>query len=127
MTGRLRADPGATGLCSANGGYLSKHAIGVYSTRPPREGFRHVSTQDEVDALPRRALAETHEGGATVETCTVMHDRSGTPERGVAACLLADGRRTWAVTDDASVMAGMLTEEFIGRSVRLAGGALLAG
>jgi hypothetical protein len=56
-----------------------------------------------------------------------MHDRSGAPQRGVAACLLAGGGRTWATTDDASVMAGMLTEEFIGSSVRLAGGALLAG
>ena len=126
MTGRLRADPGATGLCSANGGYLSKHAIGVYSTRPPRDGFRHVSTQEEVDRRPRRSLAETHEGEAMVETCTVMHDRSGAPERGVAACLLADGRRTWATTDDASIMAGMLTEEFIGSRVRVAGGGVLA-
>jgi acetyl-CoA C-acetyltransferase len=126
MTARLRADPGTAGLCSANGGYLSKHAIGVYSTRPPENGFRQVSTQEEVDRLPRRPYAEAYEGEATVETCTVMHGRTGAPERGVAACLLAGGGRTWATTDDASVMAGMLTEEFIGRPVRVAGGALLS-
>ncbi len=126
MTARLRDDPGATGLCSANGGYLSKHAIGVYSTRPPAGGFRHLGVQDEVDRLPRRALAETHEGEATLETCTVMHDRTGAPERGVAACLLADGRRTWATTDDPGLMEAMRTVELSGRRVEVGAGRLLA-
>ncbi len=126
MTGRLRADPGATGLCSANGGYLSKHAIGVYASRPPEHGFRHVRTQEEIDRLPRRSLAEGFEGAAEVETCTVMHDRSGVPERGVAACLLGDGRRAWATTEDPALMAGMLTDGFIGSAVRIAAGELRA-
>lgn len=124
MTARLRDDPGATGLCSANGGHLGKHAIGVYSTRPPDGGFHHAGVQDEVDRLPRRALAETHDGEATVETCTVMHDRSGAPERGVAACLLADGRRTWATTVDPGLMEAMTADGMIGRPVRIAEGAL---
>ena len=126
MTGRLREDPGVTGLCSANGGYLSKHAIGVYSTRPPERGFRHASVQEEVDRLPRRVYLEEHEGAATVETCTVMHDRDGTPERGIAACLLDDGRRTWATTDDGATMAAMMADGFLGTPVRLSGGRLVA-
>jgi acetyl-CoA C-acetyltransferase len=127
MTARLRDDPGTAGLCSANGGYLSKHAIGVYSTRPPGHGFRHLSVQEEVDHLPRRALAETHDGQATLETCTVMHDRSGAPEQGVAACLLADGRRTWATTDDPGLMEAMRSVELSRRPVRVVAGSLRAG
>ena len=35
MVERLRDDAGALGLVTANGGYVTKHAFGVYSTRPP--------------------------------------------------------------------------------------------
>ncbi|TME00014.1 MAG: hypothetical protein E6I76_01280 [Chloroflexi bacterium] len=126
MSGRLRADPGAVGLCSALGGYLGKHAVGVYSTEPPAGGFRHLNVQVELDRAPRRAFAETHEGEVTVETCTVMHDRTGAPERGIAACLLDDGRRTWATTDDPRVMAAMVGDGFIGGRVEVAAGALRA-
>ena len=37
MVDVLRADPGALGLCGANGGYLSKLSLGIYSTTPPDE------------------------------------------------------------------------------------------
>jgi acetyl-CoA C-acetyltransferase len=57
MSDILRGDPGTTGLCTGNGGYLTKHAFGVYSSEPPAAGvFRWRSTQDEVDALPSREL-----------------------------------------------------------------------
>jgi acetyl-CoA C-acetyltransferase len=48
----LRADPGTLGLVTANGGFITKHAFGVYGTEPPVEGFRHAEPQAEVDALP---------------------------------------------------------------------------
>ena len=35
MMEQLRGRPGDFGLCTANGGLLTKHAVGVYSTRPP--------------------------------------------------------------------------------------------
>ena len=40
MTNRLRADPGAYGMCTANGGFVTKHAIGIYSSEPPADGFK---------------------------------------------------------------------------------------
>jgi len=126
MTGRLRADPGAHGLCSANGGYLSRHAIGVYSTAPPAAGFRLASVQEEVDRVARRPFAERAEGEAVVETYTVMHDRSGAPERAIAACLVEGGRRAWGTSTDAGLMAAMVTEDLCGRTVRLRGGELVA-
>src|SRR5690606_11657297 len=48
MAGVLRDDPGALGLVTANGGYVTKHALGLYSTEPPAGGFRWADVQDEV-------------------------------------------------------------------------------
>jgi acetyl-CoA C-acetyltransferase len=121
VVGDLRRQPGEYGLVWANGGYATKHAFGVYSTTPPEDGFRHVDPQDEIDALPRRELAEPAEaaGTATIEAYTVMHDREGDPETALATCLLADGRRAWGTSDDRTVAAALTDGEWVGRSVRL--------
>lgn len=103
------------GLVTANGGYVTKHAFGVYSARPPATPFRNEDVQAEVDALPARALAEEHDGPVTVETYTVMHERDGSPATAFAACLTPDGARTWATSTDAEVMEAMVTEEVCGR------------
>jgi acetyl-CoA C-acetyltransferase len=121
MSDVLRRDPGSTGLCTANGGYLTKHAMGVYGTEPPAAGaFRWRSTQAEVDALPSREVAPEPSGPVEIESYTVMHDRAGQPETGYAAVLLPDGRRAWGVTTDADLMATMTTEEVIGRAATIA-------
>ena len=121
ITTELRERAGATGLVWANGGYTTKHAFGVYSTRPPAEGFRHAYPQDEIDAMPRRELAEPADavGAATVEAYTVMHSREGLPERSIAACLLADGRRAWGTSRDTDLAAAMCADEWVGRGVAL--------
>lgn len=119
MVGRLRADPGAVGLCSANGGYLTKHALGVYSTTPPAGGFRFATPQDELATVPDVELCEDPDGPATVEAYTVMHGREGEAEQGLIAARLPDGRRAWGRTDDTAVLKAMELEEFVGRSVTL--------
>lgn len=116
----LRLDPGAKGLITANGGYLTKHAFGVYSTEPPARPFRHEDLQDQVDVLPRREATIDHDGSATIESYTVMYGAEG-PEIGNTACLLEDGRRTWANTTDPDTMAAMTREEFCGRAVVIDG------
>ena len=122
MAGVLRSDPGSLGLVTANGGYVTKHALGLYSTAPPAGsgGFRRDDVQDAVDALPRRAVAPSPDGPARVESWVVQHDRTGSPERAIAACLLDDGRRAWGVSTDADVVAELRSgAEQIGRKVEL--------
>jgi acetyl-CoA C-acetyltransferase len=119
MVERVREEPGSFGFVSANGGYVTKHAFGVYSTTPPTDGLRTAHPQDEVDALPSRELAEDWQGEATVEGYTVMHDRDGNPETAFAACLVADGRRTWAVGHDAGIAQAMTEGEWVGQKVRI--------
>jgi acetyl-CoA C-acetyltransferase len=123
MVDVLRDDPGSLGLCSANGGFVTKHAIGLYSTAPPANGFRWSDAQDETDenTTPRDVAPEDYEGDVTIETWTVMHNRAGEPENGIAAALLADGRRTWGTTQDPDVLKAMTVEEFVGVPARLDG------
>jgi acetyl-CoA C-acetyltransferase len=115
MAGVLRDDPGSVGLISANGGFITKHAFGVYSTEPPAGPFRHIEPQAEVDALPRRELCEEPDGLVDVETWTVMHDREGAPETGILVGLLEDGRRAWGVSTEPATVKAMVTEELAGR------------
>lgn len=123
MVERLREDPGSLGLCSANGGFVTKHAIGLYSTEPPSGGFAWTDAQDETDRMTqaRDVAPEDYEGDVAVEAWTVMHSREGEPENGIAAALLADGRRTWGTTQDLDVLKAMTVEEFAGRPARLDG------
>ncbi|MDO8363797.1 MAG: acetyl-CoA acetyltransferase [Actinomycetota bacterium] len=116
----VRERPGEKGLVWANGGYVTKHSFGVYSTTPP-VAFQHAYPQDEIDALPKRALAEPADaaGPATIEAYTVMHSRDGEPEQALAACLLPDGRRAWCTTADIGLSEAMCTGEWVGREVTL--------
>jgi acetyl-CoA C-acetyltransferase len=120
MSGILREDPGAVGLCTANGGFTTKHALGLYSTEPPASGrFHWGHPQAEVDALPRREGAAGYAGEATVESYTVLHGRDGGPEQGFAACLTPKGDRAWANTTSADTMATMVTEELVGAAAHI--------
>ncbi|HEX6238887.1 MAG TPA: acetyl-CoA acetyltransferase [Acidimicrobiales bacterium] len=123
----LREDPGALGLVTANGGYVTKHALGLYSTEPPPDGFRVGDVQATVDRFARRDVAETHEGPATIEAWAVEHDRAGEPRRAIAACLTDRGHRCWATTGDPAALAELRSgAEQIGRTVKVdADGTLL--
>jgi acetyl-CoA C-acetyltransferase len=108
-------------LVWANGGYTTKHAFGVYSTSPPGQPFRHAYPQDQIDALPRRELAEPADavGRTSIEAYTVMHSREGLPERAIVTCILDDGRRAWGDSVDPDIAAAMCDGEWVGRAVDL--------
>jgi len=72
-----------------------------------------------VDVTPQ------HEGPATVEAYTVMHDRDGKPETALAAVRTADGYRAWASTDDRSDATALTEGEWVGRTVTVADGSRL--
>jgi acetyl-CoA C-acetyltransferase len=118
MVERLRAT-GGTGLIFANGGYLTKHAFGVYATEPPRGGYAWERPQAEIDALGTVERADTYEGAATVESCTVMHDRADAPELAIITARLDDGRRAWGKSRDPEVMTLIETEEVVGRATKI--------
>lgn len=116
----LREDRGTRGLVHGNGGWLAKHALAIYSTEPPAQGFRCERPQAAVDALPLREALVDWDGPVVVEGYTVAHQK-GAPRLAHAACLTEEGRRTWATTADPDVLAAMLREEFCGRRGHLDG------
>jgi acetyl-CoA C-acetyltransferase len=129
LMGRLREDPGSLGVSSGIGGYMAKHAWGVYSSEPAAAGFRWE------DVTPR-ARSETvdwdedYTGEVTVEAFTHMPARGsgddGEDDHLLAACRIDAQRRTWATTDDPALLETMQREELVGRRGRVGpGGALV--
>lgn len=119
LAGRLRDDPGSVGLATGLGWYATKHAVSLWSTRPPEAGYRWESPQAEVDARPQRAPASDFAGMAEVETYTVVFDRENQPELGILALLTPDGRRTWGNVTDVDALWALTREEGCGREARL--------
>lgn len=115
----LRRDPGSVGLTSGVGWYLTKHAVGLYSTEPPRSAFRRAFPQSEVDALPHRKPAHGHVGEAVVESFTVDFGRDGAPVSAVLACLTPGGDRAWGRTSDAAVLRALVEDNVVGTGGRL--------
>lgn len=111
----LRGDAGSVGLITANGGYLTKHAFGVYSTTPPPRGrFVHRDCQAEVDDVGSVELVADHEGAVRIEGATVMHDRDGKPEMAYLATRTPDRDRAWATSTDDDVIALITEDEPVG-------------
>ena len=123
MMAKVRAMPGAIGLVSALGWYVTKHAIGIYSAAPkdgPWVREDPAAYQSEVDRLPGPALAMEPQGRAQIETYTVIHDREGTPIRAIIIGRLADGRRFLANTPESgAVFESLMSGESIGRTGRV--------
>jgi acetyl-CoA C-acetyltransferase len=95
----LVANPGRRALITANGGYLTKHSFGVYSSEPSGE-FRWENTQPAVEREPTRNGLVQWEGVGAVEAWTTPFDRDGQPEKVFVAVRTQDGSRTLAVIAD---------------------------
>ncbi|MGH1422169.1 MAG: acetyl-CoA acetyltransferase [Hyphomonas sp.] len=94
MVSTLRANPGNLGLVLANGGWMSKESVGIYSTTPPAHFTAPKLPQTASERLKLRAEDCT----GIVETFTVTHGRSG-PENGIIFARLENGDRAIAKTD----------------------------
>jgi len=120
MVRRLRARPDERGLVAANGGFLSKYSVGVYSARPTAwKGFDSLSLQAEVDAWPAPTVAPG-EGAGFVETYTI--DYSGVAPLGVVVGRLAEGgARFVAMTDpaDPAIAKAMIAADPLGAAVAM--------
>ena len=116
----LRKQRGARALVGANGGFLSKYSVGVYSTEPRLwAGIDSRSLQAEVDGWPAMAVDSAPSGGL-VETYTI--DYSGAAPKGtVIGRSFDEGARFVATTDpeDASVVQTMIANDPLGARVEV--------
>lgn len=96
MVERLRTDA-TTGLLFANGGFATdNHSIILTRTPQPAGLFpQDYDFQAEADAVRSAApdLVEDYSGPGTIETYTVLYDRSGAPRHGVIIARNPDGAR----------------------------------
>lgn len=112
----LVANPGRRALITANGGYLTKHSFGVYSTEPPAE-FRWENSQSVVEREPTRKGLVQWEGVGTVEAWTTPFDRDGQPEKAFVAVRTPDGSRALAVIDDPDAASATVDADIAGAKV----------
>jgi acetyl-CoA C-acetyltransferase len=110
MARKLRRMPGTIGLVGANGGFLTKYSVGVYSTRPTQwRSFDSAPLQREIDAWPAPELAPDHSGKATVETYTI--DYAGKAPRGVVIGRTPTGARFAAAVEEPAIVCQLIAED----------------
>jgi acetyl-CoA C-acetyltransferase len=114
------------GLVAANGGFLSKYAVGVYSAKPCE--FR-VCSSSEVDAAMAAecspAFESKPEGAATIETYTVDYRRDGSAKTAIVMGRLnSNGKRFLAVSapSDQATAQQLADEEGLGRHIEVTPG-----
>ena len=113
MVETLRKDAGSLGLCTANGGYTTEHAVLLASTQPPTAGvYRHSNPQAEVDALPRVECDDTWTGDVVIESATVVFEDG--PTNALVATRTSGGQRAWGMSTDADFMNAAMTTELVG-------------
>ena len=121
MAGRLRDEPGSVGLVSANGGFITKHAFGVYGTEPPATPFQHADVQAEVDALPEAGAVR----GARRRGRHRDVDRDARPRRQPGERASSSACSTTAAAPSApprtpTLLKVLVTEDLAGRRARVA-------
>jgi acetyl-CoA C-acetyltransferase len=98
MTRVLRQHRTAFGMVAANGGFLSKCSVGIYSAQPVRwSGFDSSALQARVNGWPAPRLAEPRVAEGLLETYTV--DYAGQAPKGLlVGTIVATDERFVAMT-----------------------------
>lgn len=92
MTEHLRANQGEYGLVLANGGWMTKEAVGIWSTEKP-SAFAPV---EPMAKAPTKVTLTDVPSTGTIETYTVTHGKNG-PSGGIVFARTEDGERFIAV------------------------------
>jgi acetyl-CoA C-acetyltransferase len=118
MFTQLRARGAGHGLVTANGMYLTKHSLGLYSTTAPNTPWRDTDNralQQNIDTAPRLKVAADPAGKVTIETWTVSFGREG-PKRGIVIARNEAGERVLANTDaDSSILELLIERDPVGQ------------
>lgn len=119
MVQRLRAEPGTFGLASSLGWYVTKHALGVYSSLPPAQPYRHL--RPIIENPPARPARSTHDGSAVVEAYTVAYARDGQPEAAILSLIEPAGSRILLRNTDSELIAQLVGGDLLGLPVTVSG------
>ena len=104
-----RENPNDFGLMNANGWYLTKHSVGIYSQTPPPEAFKEEGPiHQSTDKSPKLNADAT--GRAKIETYTVLYNKSDEPSKSIVIARNENGERCLATTDNSAEKLRYLTE-----------------
>ncbi len=107
---RARENPNEFGLLNANGWYLTKHSMGIYSKQRPSAGLA-VESMLNVPP-PKVRLVEEATGKAQLETFTVLYSKDNQPRKSILVAALENGRRCLATTSQsAEVLESLISAE----------------
>lgn len=119
MVQRLRAEPGTFGLASSLGWYATKHALGVYSSLPPAQPYRHL--RPIIDHPPARPARSHHDGPAVIEAYTVAYARDGHPHAAMVSLIEPAGARILLRSTDNDLITELVDGDLLGLPVTVAG------
>jgi acetyl-CoA C-acetyltransferase len=121
MVDHLRAR-GGTGLVSALGWYATKHAVGIYGTAPPAQGWQRRPTDEAqrvIDASAVAVATEAH-GPAVVVASTVAVGPGGAVTAAPVIARLPDGRQIAAAAEPVE-LAALAGRNLVGDSIVVSG------
>lgn len=115
----LRRAGQGTGLVSSVSGALTKQGFGLWSARPPLDGFRFTDVTAKVaQACSVKPVGTDFVGRGRIAGYTVLYERSRSP-RSIVVADLEGGQRSLATSEDNELAARLRAEEFCGAPVVL--------
>ena len=111
---RCRAAPGSFALVGANGGYMSKYAAGIYSTKPA--DWSQSRWQSLKKIKPKFGVLDAFDGEAVAESFTIQPGKTGETATIVGR---AGEARLLANSSDPAICAALRQGKVAGRPIRV--------
>ena len=117
MVNKLRENQGSYGLINANGWFLPKHGLGIFSSNPFLGEWNQVVDssllQKEIESLEHPEFIEEANGRGSIETYTVVNSREG-PTKAIIIGRMEDGKRFVANTErNENLLTKMMQKEML--------------
>jgi acetyl-CoA C-acetyltransferase len=115
---QLRDRPNDKGLITANGWYMTKQSIGIYSAKPRKAQWERgddAPLQAQVDAQVHPVIDAAPNGSGRIDSFTIVCDNNG-PQQGIIIGSLNSGARFVAHTEQDDVLfTQLMTDDVIGQ------------
>jgi len=109
-----RSKPTEFVYVNANGWYLTKHAVGIYSASEPTQATDYDNHDYRPNAANQVAVNENLLGAARIETYTVLFDKSNRSSQGIIVARGEQGDRALALCEEPSLMQSLIESEGVG-------------
>jgi acetyl-CoA C-acetyltransferase len=114
---RVRKVSRSKGLVTANGNYITKQSIGIYSSEEPMKPFFLKNPnlyQNYINELKGPSVINSPNGDASIETYTIINDRKG-PSFSIVFGRMDNGNRFIANTIKSNqLLSSMMTNDYLG-------------